>query len=106
MAGAERVADVASAAAGAALDEVPKVADEALTPADLEPLAWARYYRLANRAFRRSHMGLAAVVAYTAIRRVELANLITLSEGIRLSRPPDVLRRCLIPAARREPKGV
>jgi len=100
------VADVAALAAGVAVDELPAGAKEAWTPADLEPLAWARYYRLANRAFRRSHMGLGAVVAYTAIRRVELANLITLSEGIRLSRPPDVLRRCLIPAARREPKGV
>ncbi|HUX00100.1 MAG: V-type ATPase subunit [Phycisphaerae bacterium] len=106
MASAEHVADVAALAAGVAVDELPAGAKEAWTPADLEPLAWARYYRLANRAFRRSHMGLGAVVAYTAIRRVELANLITLSEGIRLSRPPDVLRRCLIPAARREPKGV
>ena len=105
MAAAEHVADVASAAAGAALDEVPKRnvpsggASEALTPADLEPLAWGRYYRLANRAFRRCHMGLGAVVAYAAIRRVELANLITLSEGIRLGRPADAIRRRLIPAA-------
>lgn len=99
MAAAEHVADVASAAAGAALDEVPKGANEALTPADLEPLAWGRYYRLANRAFRRCHMGLGAVVAYAAIRRVELANLITLSEGIRLGQPADAIRRRLIPAA-------
>jgi len=106
MAAAEHVADVASSAAGAALDEVPAVAKETLTPADLEPLAWGRYYRLANRAFRRCHMGLGAVVAYAAIRRVELANLITLSEGIRQGQPADALRRRLIPAARREPKGV
>jgi vacuolar-type H+-ATPase subunit C/Vma6 len=107
MAAAEHVADVASAAAGAALDEVPpKGANEALTAADLEPLAWGRYYRLANRAFRRCHMGLGAVVAYAAIRRVELANLITLSEGIRLGQPADAIRRRLIPAAQREPKGV
>ena len=99
MAAAEHVADVASSAAGAALDEVPAVAKETLTPADLEPLAWGRYYRLANRAFRRCHMGLGAVVAYAAIRRVELANLITLSEGIRLGQSADAIRRRLIPAA-------
>jgi len=106
MAAAEHVADVASSAVGAALDEHPVVAGETLTPADLEPLAWGRFYRLANRAFRRSHMGLGAVVAYAAIRRVELANLITLSEGIRMGQPADALRRRLIPAAQREPKGV
>jgi len=91
---------------GVAVDEVPAAAKEALTPTDLETLAWRRYYRLANRAFRRCHMGLGAVVAYAAIRRVELANLITLSEGIRQGQPADALRRRLIPAARREPKGV
>ncbi|HUX16983.1 MAG TPA: V-type ATPase subunit [Phycisphaerae bacterium] len=99
MAAAEHVSDVAALAVGVAVDEVPAVAKEALTAADLEPLAWSRYYRLANRAFRRSHMGLGAVVAYAAIRRVELANLITLSEGIRLGRPADAIRRRLIPAA-------
>ncbi|HET6442619.1 MAG TPA: V-type ATPase subunit [Phycisphaerae bacterium] len=99
MAAAEHVSDVAALAVGVAVDEVPAVAKEALTAADLEPLAWSRYYRLANRAFRRSHMGLGAVVAYAAIRRVELANLITLSEGIRLGQPADAIRRRLIPAA-------
>ena len=99
MAAAEHVSDVAALAVGVAVDEVPAVAKEALTAADLEPLAWSRYYRLANRAFRRSHMGLGAGVAYAAIRRVELANLITLSEGIRLGQPADAIRRRLIPAA-------
>jgi vacuolar-type H+-ATPase subunit C/Vma6 len=106
MAAAKHVADVAALAVGVAVDEVPAVAKEALTAADLEPLAWSRYYRLANRAFRRCHMGLGAVVAYAAIRRVELANLITLSEGIRLGQPADAIRRRLIPAAQREPTRV
>jgi len=44
-------------------------------------------------------MGLGAVVAYAAIRRIELANLITLSEGIRTRVTPDALRQRLIPRA-------
>ena len=55
----------------------------ATNPAILESLAWRRFLRLANGAFRGSHMGLGAVVGYLEIRRVEVANLITLSEGIR-----------------------
>jgi len=66
-------------------------------PADLEALAWNRYWRMANALFRRSHMGIGAVVAYAAIRRVELANLITLSEGIRAGMAPEAIRRRLIP---------
>ena len=63
----------------------------------LEAMGWNRYLLLANRAFRRDHMGLGAVVAYAAIRRVELGNLITLSEGIRTGTAPDVLRARLTP---------
>jgi vacuolar-type H+-ATPase subunit C/Vma6 len=63
----------------------------------LESLAWNRYHRLARRAFRRNHMGLGAVVAFAAIRRIEVANLITLSEGIRTHMPSDAIRRRLIP---------
>jgi len=65
----------------------------------LEALAWNQYWRVANGTFRRSHMGLGAVVAFTGIRRVELANLITLSEGIRMGLAPEVIRRRLIPRA-------
>ena len=67
------------------------------SPAVLEALAWNRYLQLAHRAFRRSHMGLGAVVAFAAIRRIELANLITLSEGIRTNIEPDVIRSHLVP---------
>ena len=70
---------------------------EDLSAAVLESLAWNRYHRLARRAFRRNHMGLGAVVAFAAIRRIEVANLITLSEGIRTHMPSDAIRRRLIP---------
>jgi len=73
--------------------ESPRGEDVAI----LEALAWNRYWRVANGTFRRSHMGLGAVVAFTGIRRVELANLITLSEGIRMGLAPEVIRRRLIP---------
>ena len=63
----------------------------------LEVLAWHRYLRLARAAMRRSQLALGVVAGYAAIRRVELANLITLSEGIRAGVEPDVIRRRLIP---------
>ncbi len=69
-----------SMAAGLALDPGPMERD----PSVLEALAWRRYARLANRALRRGHMGFAAVAAYLALRRVEIANLITVAEGLRL----------------------
>ena len=94
---AETLAEAAATAVGAAIDAMP--AEGGPDAAALETLAWNRYYRLANRTFRRSHMGLGAVVAYAAIRRIELANLITLVEGVRTRVPPDALRQRLIPRA-------
>ncbi len=63
----------------------------------MENLAWRRYYRLANTAFRRSHMGFGVVVGYVAIRRLEVANLITISEGVRRCIGEDVIRARMIP---------
>ena len=97
MLAAEDLTEVAAMAVGAAIDAVPE--GRAVDAPALEVLAWNRYWRLSNRTFRRSHMGLGAVVAYAAIRRVELANLITLSEGIRARLAPEALRRRLIPWA-------
>ena len=97
MTEAESLAEAASLAVGAAIDAMPQAPEP--DAAALEVLAWDRCYRLANRTFRRSHMGLGAVVAYAAIRRVELANLITLAEGIRAHLAPEALRRRLIPRA-------
>lgn len=70
----------AGRAVGRALDEPPA---ESVDAAELEALAWERSFRMANRAFRRGPIGLGAVVGYVGLRRVEVANLITLSEGIR-----------------------
>jgi vacuolar-type H+-ATPase subunit C/Vma6 len=78
--------DAATAAAlgyGVVLDRRP--AASALSDiAHLEALTWKRYARLATQVFRRSQMGIGTVAGYFGLRRVEVANLITLSEGIRL----------------------
>lgn len=99
---------VASQALGRAIDALAEggsegaVAAAASDPGTLERLAWTRFWRLANWVFRRSHMGLAMVVAYVELRRVEVANLITLSEGIRLGAPRETLFARLIPLTRLE----
>ena len=72
----------------------------AVDVAALERLAWKRFLRLANLAFRQSHMGLGAVVGYAGIRRVEVANLITISEGSRKGMTAETIRARLI-----EPTG-
>ena len=64
---------------------------------DIEALAWQRYLRLANLTFRRSHMGIGAVAGYFGVRRMEIANLITLSEGIRLGLGETETRARLLP---------
>lgn len=65
----------------------------------LERLAWHRYLRIARATFRKSHMGFGAVVAHCAVRRMEVANLITVSEGIRAGMDPDTIRARTIPRA-------
>jgi len=103
---------VAAEAAGRAIDRTSAAeakageAREAVTPAMLETLALNRYYRLAYWVFRRSHIGLGTIAGYVAMRRVELANLITLSEGIRAGVAPAVLRRRLIPRSAEEHESV
>jgi len=61
-----------------------------------ERLAWKRFLRFSNLAFRRSRKGIAAVVGYIGIRRVEVANLITLSEGIRHGMSAEGIRARMI----------
>lgn len=90
--GADRVFDSPLPEAGP--NERPEAAS--VTPAILERLAWRRFIRLANRAFRQSHMGLASVFGYASLRRMEAANLITLSEGVRKGIPPEVIRSRMI----------
>ena len=65
----------------------------------LEALAWRRYARLAGRALRRGHMGGGAVAAYLALRRIETANLGSVSEGLRLKLEAGALLGRLIPRA-------
>ena len=62
-----------------------------------EFLLWNRFFHLSLMAFRRSHMGLGAIAGYAGLRRVEVANLITISEGILSDMPAEVIRRHLIP---------
>jgi len=93
---------------GSALGLAVRHGLDALPPAEPAPasdagvweaLAWKRFLRLADEAFRRSAMGFGVVAGYTGIRRVEVANLITLCEGIRLGVAPEAIRPRLIPRA-------
>lgn len=83
----------AALAVGRAVDAVPAQADAA----SLERGAWDRWWRLANAAFRRSVTGLAVAAGYLVLRRIECANVITLTEGIRLGMEPGALRARMIP---------
>lgn len=94
MTGASGPAELRALAAGPGLEPG---APEPDTPG-LEALAWRRYARLAERNFRSSHLGFGAVAAYLALRRVEAANLTTLSEGLRLGLAPEELLLRLVPA--------
>ena len=85
-------------AVGRALDALP---GEPVDAAALEVEAWHRFLRLANRAFRGGPVGLGAVVGYVGLRRVEVANLITLAEGLRAGVTAEALRARLTPRAAR-----
>ncbi len=65
----------------------------------LESLVWRRYFRLANRAFRRGNIGLGAIMGYAGLRRIEVANLIAISEGIKNGMNDETIRSHLIPRA-------
>jgi V/A-type H+-transporting ATPase subunit C len=93
-------------AAGKVLDEMPPecAADggsvaETIESAIVERLAWRRFLRLSNLAFRRSHIGLGTVMGYTGLRRMEVANLTTISEGIGGGLSPEAIRVRLISPA-------
>jgi len=61
-----------------------------------------RLLKLANRAFRRSHLGLGAIAGYLAIRRVTVANLILVAQGLRLRVDAENLRARVITLDRKE----
>ncbi len=87
------IPDAIEAASDIAFDKLPPDAQIH----DVEAACWSRYLRLANRLFRRGHMNVAAVAGFLGIRRVEVANLITMSEGLRLGMDGRELRARLIP---------
>ncbi|MDD5707077.1 MAG: V-type ATPase subunit [Kiritimatiellae bacterium] len=102
---AERYAAMLAAndAAGAAALAVGRVVEAVSGDApELEVQTWNRYLRLANAAFRHGQMGAGAAIGFAAIRRVELANLITLSEGLRIGMDARLLRARLIPRSGEE----
>jgi vacuolar-type H+-ATPase subunit C/Vma6 len=94
--------DVSAAAAhavGRGIDAIPPESESGpLSISGIEALAWQRFLRLSNRAFRRGHLGLGAVVGYVGIRRIEVANLVMLSEGMVAGAMPG-LRARLLPRA-------
>ena len=63
----------------------------------LEELGWTRYYRLSCQSFRKSILGPGIIFSYAGLRRIEVANLITVIEGARLGVPSDKLRSRLLP---------
>lgn len=62
-----------------------------------EASASNQLYRLANQAMRRNPIGLGTVIGYVILRQIEIANLITISEGIRLEVPAEMIRARMIP---------
>ena len=62
-----------------------------------EAAAANQLYRLANRAMRRNPIGLGTVVGYVTLRQIEIANLTTISEGLRLGLPAEIIRARMTP---------
>ncbi len=62
-----------------------------------EAAAANRLYLLANRAMRRSPIELGTVVGYVVLRQIEIANLATISEGLRLGLSAEMIRARLTP---------
>ncbi len=98
----QEISTAMNRALGYAIDELPlenrsDQNDSRTYAAYVEALARKRLMRLANSAFRKSHMELGAVVGYIIMRFAETANLITISEGIRLNVAPEAIRGRMIP---------
>ncbi|MEI6166242.1 MAG: V-type ATPase subunit [bacterium] len=83
---------------GLALEALPASVN---APA-IEALAWARYLKIANRMFRQSFTEFGLIAGYMALRRMEVANLITLSEGIRAQLGDETIRLHIIPPSHPE----
>jgi len=75
----------------------PGAPEGSADPAALERRAWGRYRLLASRTFRQSRTHFGTIAGYIGLRRMETANLITLTEGIRCLVPEDSIRHRMIP---------
>lgn len=89
MLAAPTIAEAAALAIRLAIDQLPPAAQ--LDARAIDAAAWRRYARLARRAFRGGGMRFPALVGYAALRRVDVKNLTTLSEGVRLGLPADAV---------------
>jgi vacuolar-type H+-ATPase subunit C/Vma6 len=100
---------VAGAAEGDSVREVLARAPQGLRrvlidvppePADIERRLWQMYYHLANRIYYRSFSNIGCPYAFACIKRMELANLITVVEAIRYDMTiEETLKRFLRPDA-------
>jgi V/A-type H+/Na+-transporting ATPase subunit C len=103
LVGSGDLADAAAKLVGFAIDAVPGELKSSVggagsvDPGVIEIALWNRFLRVSRAIFRRGHMNVGAAVAYVGLRRIELANLITLTEGIRKNIEPEAIRRRLIP---------
>jgi len=88
---------LADAQALSALLVGPKAAAALKTIPELERATWSKIHRLAVTQFRESVADLGALVAFCYLKRVELANLVSLVEGIRLDLNRDENRANLLP---------
>jgi vacuolar-type H+-ATPase subunit C/Vma6 len=91
MLGSKEFSTAIAPAVGRALDVLPA------NPWTVEALAWTRFQRLANRSFRAGHMGFGVIAGYAGLRRIEVANLLTISEGIRINLASDQIRTRMLP---------
>lgn len=86
--------------AAAAVRRVPSGLRTAAEPSDsldgLEADLWHGLYRAARRHYYTAVLHFGAVVAFAYIKRVELSNLIRISEGIRYGQPADAIRDRLV----------
>lgn len=108
-AGAKPAPWVAQAAEGQTVREIvaqaPRGLRRALTdvPAelpDIERRLWQRYYGMASRLYYQSFFSIGCPYAFAAIKRMELANLITVVEAVRYGLPiEETLNRLLQPMA-------
>jgi len=79
---------------------LPRDAAEAVRDiGGLERALWERLLQVANRQFYRSTADLGGIVAFCTIKRIELANLIRVVEGVRYGLGTQAIRKGLLRVA-------